>query len=49
MKPGEEDDVELSLGREWEKNIKGFELAIELFNIAYFIDEPGITTIILKF
>lgn len=36
----EEDDVDLWFDREWEKNIRVAESAIELFNIAYFIDEP---------
>lgn len=36
----EEDDVDLWFDREWEKNIRGAESAIELFNIAYFIEEP---------
>lgn len=35
----EEDDVDLWFDREWEKNIRGAESAIDLFNIAYFIEE----------
>ncbi|MGE8553330.1 MAG: DUF4274 domain-containing protein [Chryseobacterium jejuense] len=44
----EEDDVDVWFDREWEKNIREAESAIELFNIAYFIDEPEYAAQILQ-
>lgn len=44
----EQDDVDVWFDREWEKNIREAESAIELFNIAYFIEEPEYAAQILQ-
>lgn len=44
----EEEDIEDWLDVDWENNIKHSESAIELFNIAYFMDEPEQADFILQ-
>lgn len=43
-----EDDVDDWFEADWEKNINSVNSSIELFNIAYFMDEPEQADLILK-
>ncbi|REC60605.1 DUF4274 domain-containing protein [Chryseobacterium pennae] len=44
----EESDVEVWFDREWENNIRWAKSTIELFNIAYFIEEPEYAALVLQ-
>ena len=44
----EEDDIEDWFDADWKNNIQRAESAIELFNIAWFMDEPEQASLILE-